>query len=109
MIDLIEASEPTASVTPDEEPSSPVPSRRRPRATNRLLVGLAVLLVLAVAGAATMLVLAQRARAVDDASTRATSAARSAATTLLSYDYRHLATNFAAGRRLTTGPFADQY
>ncbi len=57
-----------------------------------------------------LLVRADRsARAVDQARGEAVRAARTAATKILSYDYRHLDADFAAGRALTTSPFAEQY
>jgi Mce-associated membrane protein len=65
--------------------------------------------VLAVAGAVTLVVLQQRADDVQRARAQAVGAARSAAATLLAYDYRHLDRDFAAGRALTTGAFAGQY
>jgi len=74
-----------------------------------LLAGLAVLLVLAVAGMGTLVLLDRRAEAAQRAGDQAVRAAAPAATRILSYDYRHLDADFAAGRALTTGAFAGQY
>ncbi|WP_426563116.1 hypothetical protein ACPPVT_19250 [Angustibacter sp. McL0619] len=78
-------------------------------ASGWLLAALAVLLLLAVAGAGAFVLLDRRAEAADQARGQAVRAASSAATRILSYDYRHLDADFAAGKALTTGAFADQY
>ena len=70
---------------------------------------LAGLLVVALVGVGALVVLDRRAQAVDDARGAATRAASTAATKVLSYDYRHLDADFAAGAARTTGAFRDQY
>ena len=47
--------------------------------------------------------------AVEMSRTQALASARDAARAVFSYDYRHLAKDFAAGKAVTTGTFADQY
>ena len=74
-----------------------------------LLAALAVLLVLAVAGMGTLVLLDRRAEATQLAGGQAVRAAAPAATRILSYDYRHLDADFAAGKALTTGAFSGQY
>ncbi len=46
---------------------------------------------------------------VETSRTEALSAAREAARLVFSYDYRHLAKDFAAGKAVTTGDFAQEY
>jgi Mce-associated membrane protein len=73
---------------------------------------LAVLVVLLVAVTAVLGVWSSRTSgggAVEDARRDALSAARAASRVLFSYDYRHLDKDFAAGKAVTTGSFAEQY
>ena len=65
--------------------------------------------MLAVAGMGTLVLLDRRAEAAQLAGGEAVRAAAPAATRILSYDYRHLDADFAAGKALTTGAFAGQY
>lgn len=74
-----------------------------------VLIGLAVLLVLALGAAATFGVLYQRRAAVDSAAETALATARSYAVTVTSYDYRGLDRNFADVLDGATGEFKDQY
>jgi Mce-associated membrane protein len=77
------------------------------------IVAALVVLVLLLAGLTAFL--AQRSvstRAgggVEDARHDGLQAARNAARVVFSYDYRHLDKDFAAGKALTTGAFAEQY
>jgi Mce-associated membrane protein len=74
-----------------------------------VLGALAALLVVVLVGVGLLLRADRQARAVDEARGEAVRAARTAATAILSYDYRHLDADFAKGRALTTSPFAQQY
>jgi Mce-associated membrane protein len=78
-------------------------------ASGWLLAALAAVLVLALTGALTLVALGRRADAVEQARGQALRAASAGAARILSYDYRHLDADFAAGRALTTGAIADQY
>lgn len=79
---------------------------RRPHWLRTVLAGLLVAAV--VAGGA--LVLRQRQHdATDRAAAQALAAARSAAVTVLSYDYRHLDADFRAAQALTAQPFTGEY
>ncbi len=83
--------------------------RSRKTAPTWLLAVLGALLAVVLAGLAVLVVVDRRAAAVDAARGAAVRQARTAAVTLLSYDYRRLDADFAAGRALTTAPFAQQY
>jgi Mce-associated membrane protein len=74
-----------------------------------VIATLSVLLVVVVVAVALLVAADRRASAVEQAQGEAVRAARTAATTILSYDHRHLDADFAAGRALTTAPFTDQY
>ncbi len=100
-------SAPTAVLDRDTRPAPPaVPARRRPADLLLLVAGVVVALVLTAA------VLTLRVRAEDrteQARTDAVAAAESRAVDLLSYDYRHLARDFARARSGLTGGFAADY
>ncbi|MET9827982.1 hypothetical protein ABZ078_01440 [Streptomyces sp. NPDC006385] len=90
---------------PEEQAEPTGPGGRR-----RLLA--AILVVLLVAGLVAAAVLGrqyQDARRTETARTEALAAARTAAPTVLSYDYRHLDRDFARARTHLTGDFRDEY
>ncbi|MGN6612454.1 MAG: hypothetical protein ACTHLJ_11815 [Angustibacter sp.] len=74
-----------------------------------VLATLAALLVVVLVAVGLLVRADRHARAVDEARGEAVRAARTAATAILSYDYRHLDADFAKGRALTAPPFAEQY
>lgn len=85
----------------------------QPQAPPRRPSGLALVLALLIlAGSAATAVLGLQYRDADRsrrARVDALAAARTAAPVILSYDYRHLARDFAAAERHLTGPFQGQY
>lgn len=74
-----------------------------------VLGALAALLVVVLVGVGLLVRADRNAAAVDEARGEAVRAARTAATAILSYDYRHLDADFAKGRAFTAPPFAEQY
>lgn len=102
-------SAPDAPTAPVSEPRGRI---RQPDSDKGRDWGLiAATLVVVVLAACTVLV-AVRARAVeqrDDARVAAQAAAEAAATAVLSYDYRRLDRDFARAQRLLTGQFAKDY
>lgn len=102
---------PPAAIQPEPDTSAVEPDGETGRrmAPTWLLAVLGALLVVVLAGLAVLIVVDRRAGAVDAARGEAVRRARTAAVTLLSYDYRRLDADFAAGRALTTAPFAQQY
>lgn len=95
-----------AEISPAVSPSEQSGGRRVAGWVLTALAGLLVVVLVAVG----LLVRADRqAQAVEQARGEAVRAARTAATKILSYDYRRLDADFAAGRALTTSPFAEQY
>jgi Mce-associated membrane protein len=104
-----------------EEPDTPEPLTTEPlaqpavpprrSATALLAVLSAVVLVLAgvTAYLAERSVSTRGGGGVEDARHDALQAARNAARLVFSYDYRHLDKDFAAGKAVTTGSFAEQY
>lgn len=116
--------EPTPEPTSDANPTlegareggERVTSRQREgeqeagrRVPGWVLATLTALLVVVLAAVALLVRADQHARAVDAARGEAVRAARTAATAILSYDYRHLDADFAKGRAFTAPPFAQQY
>ena len=103
----------------NEEPGAPASvdspeSGTRARVRNRRLAGLLpwILAVAAVAlsvGAAMEVRAVRHDRAVVTARTASTAAARSAVQAVLSYDYRHLDSDFAAARKLLSPSFQKDY
>jgi Mce-associated membrane protein len=97
------------------EPARPVKRVTTPERLGRrsvpgwVLAALAVLLVVVLVVLGLLLRAHRQAQAVAEARGEAVRAARTAATAILSYDYRHLDADFAAGRALATSPFAEQY
>lgn len=71
--------------------------------------GLVSLLVAALAVGGVLLVRHRGHDARDQAGAQALAAARSAAVTVLSYDYRHLDVDFASAQALTAQPFTGEY
>ncbi|HUR50641.1 MAG TPA: hypothetical protein VMZ11_00795 [Mycobacteriales bacterium] len=73
------------------------------------LVAVVVVLALLTAFLAVLSVRTRGGGATEDARRDALAASRSAARVVFSYDYRHLAKDFAAGKKVTTGDFAKEY
>lgn len=93
-----------------QEEGKPGPGTTARRARRRLLT--VVLCVLLAAGLAAAAVLGWRYREGEEAEQargQALAAAQQAAPVVLSYDYRHLARDFAAARVRLTGHFRDEY
>jgi Mce-associated membrane protein len=106
---------PTAVLDRPGSPPAPDPAQEREGRPGRpgrrdlvLLVGLALVLVLA-ATAVLLVVRAEAADRVEGARSAAQAAAEEHAVTLLSYDYRRLDRDFARARKVLTGSFADDY
>ena len=100
------------AATAEEPVSDAVPAEEPPRQSGPLVPALAgVVTALALlAGFLTYTVIDTRGAAPVESSRReALDAGRSAARLLFSYDYRHLAKDFAAGRATTTGKFQAEY
>lgn len=94
----------------DEGSAEEVPTRtRRPGLPGWLRLGLAALLVAALAVTAVLVLQHRQHTAQQRAAEGALAAARTAAVTVLSYDYRHLDADFAAATALTTQPFTGEY
>lgn len=87
--------------------AGPQPDRRR--RTPQLVAAVTVIAVLLAALTGVLAVREVRARETADARTQGLAAGRNAAQKLLSFDYRHLDQDFAAGRALATGQFAKDY
>jgi hypothetical protein len=108
---------PVTETGPDEDTEpvaeAPVSEAASPRRQGSRLVPAAVIgVVLAVAGSVLLAVVAQRMahhNAVDDARKAAIAAARTETAATLSYDYRHLAADFAAAERGLTPKFRTSY
>jgi len=75
----------------------------------RLLAAVVAVLVLLGAALGLLAVRSAGAGPLQDDRDHALDAARSAARAVFSYDYRHLAKDFAAGRAVTTGAFRAEY
>lgn len=103
--------EPDATELAPDAPSETLETASAPRHVVPTWVpaALGVLLVAVVVAVSLLAAAARRADAVDAAQGEAVRAARTAATRLLSYDYRRLDADFAAGRALTAPPFSEQY
>ncbi|MCQ4084054.1 hypothetical protein NGB36_26595 [Streptomyces sp. RB6PN25] len=102
-IDRMPTSRSGTAAETDTQPQAP------PRRPSRLVL---VLVLLILAGSAATAVLGLQHRDADSsrqARADALAAARTAAPVILSYDYRHLARDFAAADSHLTGPFRDQY
>jgi len=109
-----ETDEPTAAEEPAavavEAPDLPAePSSVRRRLAIALPWSLGVLAIALSVAAGLEVAHVRHADAVTDARTQAIAAARSATQGVLSYDYRHLDKDFAAGRKLLTPGFAKDY
>ncbi|MGN6302316.1 MAG: hypothetical protein ACTHN8_14640 [Angustibacter sp.] len=119
-----ETPEPTPEATRDANPTLEGAREGGERVTSRqsegeqeagrrvpgwVLVALTALLVVILVAVGLLVRADRQARAVDEARGEAVSAARTAATAILSYDYRHLDADFAKGRALTAPPFSQQY
>lgn len=92
-----------------------VDARAASRAGVRRTIGrflpwvLAVLAIALSTGAALEVQHVRHADSVNDARTQSVAAARSAVQAVLSYDYRHLDKDFAAGRKLLAPSFVKDY
>jgi Mce-associated membrane protein len=123
---LVAADEPSLEATleqglnaeADEEPpgrlvgddaDAAVPAFRSPRALLTALVAVVVVLAALTAFLGVRSVSTRGGGGVEEARRDGLAAARSAARVVFSYDYRHLAKDFAAGKALTTGDFAKEY
>jgi Mce-associated membrane protein len=104
----------SSDATQDVEPmpgdvAAPATARQRsPLRSVPVLALLLTTLLMAIASGFVWYEVHQRSTS-DNARRDGLEASRDAALTLLSYDYRTLAKDFSAGRRLTTGDFAKKY
>lgn len=107
------APEPRAPVSPPVEAEETVPAAAEPVTGPGwllpLVVGLAVLLVVAVATAGVMTVRVREVSATQEARADALAAARSHAQSILSYDHRTLDADFARAEQVITGSFKAEY
>ena len=85
-----------------------VPARRRSRLVP-VLAGLAAVLLALTVLLAVLVVRSSGAGPVASSRADALAAARAQSRVVFSYDYRHLAKDFAAGKAATTGAFRDEY
>jgi Mce-associated membrane protein len=119
-----EKAAPTGDAAPAEKPApaegaaaAPAGSVTEPAKAGRFplrlplpaAIGVAVMLVLAVAAAVTFGLLLQRRVATDRAGAEALATAKAYAVTVTSYDYQNLDRNFADVLDGATGEFKDQY
>jgi Mce-associated membrane protein len=103
-------------VVPDKEPEEqPAPARDAaadagaPRHPRWVVATLAGCLVAVLAASMLAAVTTRAERAGIEAGDAALAAARTSATTILSYDYRHLDADFRQATALTTGSFRTDY
>jgi Mce-associated membrane protein len=102
-------------VTQVEQVERPEPQPREPRlrgwstGARGLLAGLLVLALSALAAFGLVAYRANRDASVEAGRDQAVAAAQVSAVAILSYDYRHLDADFAAGRKVLTGSFARDY
>ncbi|MEV6051325.1 hypothetical protein [Streptomyces sp. NPDC052107] len=101
-----------ASTSSGNEPEESAPEESAPprKVARRVLIAiLGVVLVAALVVTAVLGWRYREGRQAEQARGEALAAARKAAPTVLSYDYRHLDRDFARARALLTGHFRDQY
>ena len=96
----------TPTETPADVPAYDVGRRRLPARVLLVALGLVVLLLGALAG---YLVTRPAGNALEQHRRDALTAARSSSRLVFSYDYRHLAKDFAAAQAVTTGAFRKEY
>ena len=101
--------EPATEAAAPATGGSAVPGERPATAVVALLVALVLVLAGLTAFLAQRSVSTRGGGGVEHARHDGLQAARNAARIVFSYDYRHLDKDFAAGKALTTGAFADQY
>lgn len=99
----------TADAAADTSAATSPPVPRRRGMPGWLRMGLVALLVAALGVTGGLLLQHRDHVARQRASAAALAAARTAAVTVLSYDYRHLDRDFAAASALTTAPFTAEY
>jgi Mce-associated membrane protein len=105
------ASAPEAAPAPEPEPTpEPVAAAWQPgKAVLGVLGGVVVLLLAAVVLLGVLAVTTSGPSQADKDRKAALAASKVAAKLVLSYDYRHLAQDFAKGKAVTTGAFATEY